>query len=65
MAMISQEVLQTTANVKEQFRLEFNVAFLSYQIDICVMGEEIQRMELERKELPRRHKERRRRRLLW
>ena len=35
--------------------MEFNAVFLSYQIDIGVMGEEIQRMELERKELPRRH----------
>ena len=55
MLMISQ-VLQTTANVKEQFRSEFNAALLSYQIDICVMGEEIQRMELEHKELCRRYK---------
>ena len=35
--------------------MEFNAALQSYQIDIGVMGEEIQRMELEHKELPRRH----------
>ena len=45
------QVLQTSANVKEQFRSEFNAALLSYQIDIGVMDEEIERMELEHKEL--------------
>ena len=54
MSMIIQ-VQQTSASVKEQFRSEFNAALLSYQIDIGVMDEEIQRMELERKELSRRH----------
>ena len=50
MSMISQ-VLQTSAAVKEQFRSEFNAALLSYQIDIGVIDEEIERMELEHKEL--------------
>ena len=50
MSMISQ-VLQTSAYVKEQFRSEFNAVLLSYQIDIGVMDEEIERMELEHKEL--------------
>ena len=63
MSMISQ-VLQTSANVKEQFRSEFNAALLSYQIDIGVIDEEIEHMELEHKELVVVVKERKRK-LLW
>ena len=48
MSIIS-EMLQTSTDVKEKFQSERDTALTSYQIDIGIIEEEIERLELEHK----------------